>query len=90
MLNKKLKLLTGSVITRYMKCGKKVCACQTDEKALHGPYIYWTRKVNGKTVGRVISEEQADLVRQYIENTRDLETEIQKVREETEKQLFDE
>ena len=89
MLNKRLKLLTGSVIKRFMKCGKKTCACQTDEKALHGPYIYWTRKVNGKTVGRVISEEKADLVLKYIENTRELEAEIIKVREETEKQLFE-
>jgi len=88
MLNKRLKLLTGSVIEKRMKCGKKTCACQTDEKALHGPYIYWTRKVNGKTVGKMVTREQADLIREYIENTRALEAEIQKVREITEKALF--
>jgi len=88
MLNKRLKLLTGSVIERSMKCGKKSCDCQTDEKALHGPYIYWTRKVNGKTVGKMVSEKQAESIRKYIENTRNLEIEIQKSRIETEKELF--
>lgn len=88
MINKNAKLLTGSVIKNFMKCGKENCACQTDSKALHGPYIYWTRKVNGKTVGKKVSEKQAKLIRKYIENSRKLELEIQIVRENTERKIF--
>ena len=29
-----------------------------DPPRLHGPYAYWTRKVDGKTVARILTEEQ--------------------------------
>jgi len=41
-------VLPGSVVTRHMRCGKATCACKTDPTALHGPYIQWTRTVDGK------------------------------------------
>jgi hypothetical protein len=37
---------TGSVIAMYKRRGKTYCACHQDEKARHGPYFVWTRKVN--------------------------------------------
>jgi hypothetical protein len=48
-------VLPGSVVVRRMRCGKTACACQTDPDARHGPYIQWTRTINGKTVTRNVS-----------------------------------
>jgi hypothetical protein len=44
--------LPGSITIRRTRCGKPRCACKADPPALHGPYIQWTRTVNGKTVTR--------------------------------------
>jgi len=41
-----------------MRCGKPTCACRDDPPSLHGPYIQWTRTLNGKTVTRYLSEDQ--------------------------------
>jgi hypothetical protein len=43
------------------------CACHADPPRLHGPYWYWTRKVNAKTVSRVLSPEQAAEYRPWFE-----------------------
>jgi len=51
-------LLPGSVVRRHMRCGKQDCACTADPPTLHGPYIQWTRTVNGKTVTRYLSEDE--------------------------------
>jgi hypothetical protein len=50
--------LPGSVSVRHYRCGKPNCACHADPPRLHGPSIQWTRKVNAKTVNRVLTEEQ--------------------------------
>ena len=39
---------------------------------LHGPYWQWTRKVAGKTITRLISDEQLDDYRQWLDNDRKL------------------
>ena len=41
-------ILTSSITKRFMRCGIVGCRCQTNPKALHGPYYEWTRKVRGK------------------------------------------
>lgn len=66
-------IATGSVMLLYRKCGKSTCACQDDQKAEHGPYYIWTRKVMGKTVTRTLSEAQAKRCRQSIENLKALD-----------------
>ena len=48
--------LPGSVSVRHYRCGKANCACHADSPRLHGPSIQWTRKINNKTVNRVLSE----------------------------------
>ncbi len=50
--------LPGSVVVRNMRCGKRGCACKAKPPALHGPYIQWTRTVDGKTVTKFLSEDQ--------------------------------
>src|SRR3989304_1371233 len=55
------------------------CRCHPAPAARHGPYYIWTRKVAGKTVTRMLSEEQGKLLRPWTENMRDrLVTALQK------------
>jgi hypothetical protein len=48
----------GSLVVRLFPCGKPNCACHSQPPKLHGPYRSWTRKVGGKTVTRLLSEDQ--------------------------------
>ncbi len=66
-------LRRGSLVRRFMPCGKPNCRCQATPPQLHGPYYQWTRKVRGKTVTVRLTEQQADRVRQWIENGRELD-----------------
>jgi hypothetical protein len=64
---------SGSLVRRYMPCGKPGCRCQGDPPDLHGPYWQWTRRVNGKTVTRRLTEGQARLYEGWIANRRHLD-----------------
>jgi len=63
----------GSVVRRFMPCGRPGCRCQASPPRLHGPYYQWTRKVQGKTVTVRINSRQAGLLRQWIHNARRLD-----------------
>ena len=41
-----------------MRRGKYNCACKADPPALHGPYTQWTGTVRGKTVTKLLTDEQ--------------------------------
>ncbi len=71
--------LPGSVVVRHMRCGKRRCACKGDPPALHGPYIQWTRSVNGKTVTRFLSEEQLERYQAWFDNARRLKDLVAKL-----------
>ena len=60
-------LRRGSLTERLMRCGKDTCACRRDPAARHGPYIEWSRVVEGRRVSRYLTPEQADLVRAQID-----------------------
>jgi len=64
-------VLPGSVQTRQYRCGKPSCRCMT-QGLLHGPYVQWTRKVNGKTVNINLNPESAQTVQEWIQNNRKL------------------
>jgi len=49
--------LPGTVARRSTRCGRPNCRCHADPPQLHGPYWWWTRSVNGKTVTRMLSDE---------------------------------
>lgn len=57
----------GSLSERYMRCSKPTCACASDPDARHGPYFSLTRGVGGRTRSRLVSGEQAKLVRAQVE-----------------------
>ena len=48
------------------------CRCKADPPTLHGPYIQWTRTVEGKTVTRFLSEEQLGRYQPWFDNARRL------------------
>lgn len=64
--------LPGSLVVRTGRCGKNYCACQKDPPRLHGPFRSWTRKVAGKTVTRLLSEEQLEDYQALFDNHRRL------------------
>ncbi len=78
--------IPGSLVVRRFACGKAGCGCHNDESKLHGPYISWTRKINGKTVTRLLNQEQLDEYQQYFDNAkrlRELVKEIESISLET-------
>lgn len=68
--------LRGSLLQVANRCGKQGCGCKADPPRLHGPYWQWTRKVSGKTVSVRLTDAQAELVRGWIENGRDVERKL--------------
>lgn len=63
----------GSLVRRFMPCGKAGCRCQARRPELHGPYYQWTRKVRAKTVTVRVSKGEAKLLEKWIENGRRLD-----------------
>lgn len=64
--------LPGSITTRQMRCGRARCACKADPPKLHGPYTYWTRKADGRTIARLLTAEQTERYQPQIDNARRL------------------
>jgi hypothetical protein len=63
----------GSLVRRFMPCGKPACRCQATPPTLHGPYYQWTRKVRGKTETTRVDPQQAKLLAGWIANGRRLD-----------------
>jgi hypothetical protein len=68
---------SGSVSRRRLTCGNNACACHQDPLARHGPYVFWTTKKRGKTVGRLLRNAEADILIEWVDNRKRLE-EIEK------------
>jgi hypothetical protein len=64
--------LPGTLIERRVRCGKPGCRCHAEPPVLHGPYWQWTRKVGGKTITRLVPDDQLDDYRQWLANDRRL------------------
>ncbi|MDN5763990.1 MAG: hypothetical protein L0H41_16955 [Microlunatus sp.] len=64
--------LPGTITERMMRCGKKGCRCGQGPPHLHGPYLQWTRTVNGKTVTKLLTREQLDRYQPWLDNARQL------------------
>jgi hypothetical protein len=72
--------LPGSISDERTRCGKPNCRCKSDPPELHGPYHHWTRKIDAKTVGRYLSDEQIERYGDWFANAkrvRDLLTELE-------------
>jgi hypothetical protein len=64
--------LPGSLVARTSRCGSPSCACHTNPERLHGPYLSWTRKINGKTVTRNLNTTQVERYRPWFDNAKRL------------------
>ena len=69
----------GSLVRRFMPCGRPSCRCMADPPALHGPYYQWTQKVHGKTVTMRLTEKQARLCVEWTQNHREFKKLIRKM-----------
>ena len=54
------------------RCGYANCRCRADPPQLHGPYHQWTRKIAGKTVTRILSDDQLADYQPWLDNQRRL------------------
>jgi hypothetical protein len=64
------RLCSGTLLRRTKVCGKPECRCAQDAAARHGPYYEWGRMKGGRLVHRMVSPEQAALLREAIANYR--------------------
>jgi len=71
----------GSLARRYTRCTASGCRCNREPAQPHGPYWQWTAKVNGKTVTRRLSAEQAALYQEWIDNDRRLRALVDEMRQ---------
>jgi hypothetical protein len=70
----------GSLVERWMPCGKPNCRCSTDPRYFHGPYYQLSWKEQGKTVSRRLPPEHARLYKEWIANRRKLESLLRQMR----------
>ena len=64
--------LPGSLVVESQRCGKPRCACHQDPPKLHGPYARWTRKVDNKTITRLLTDEEVVQYRPLFESAKRL------------------
>ncbi|MDQ6726565.1 MAG: hypothetical protein M3066_10430 [Actinomycetota bacterium] len=74
-------IAAGSVTHRYTRCASVGCRCNAEPPRPHGPYYQWTAKVNGKTVTRRLTPDEARLYQDWIANDRQLRAIITKMRQ---------
>ena len=64
--------LPGTLTVRAYACGKPRCRCHADPPRLHGPYNEWTRKIDGKTVTRRLTDAELADYQPLFDNARKL------------------
>lgn len=64
--------LPGSILERRICCKKPGCRCMKEPPQLHGPYYQWTRKLNGKTVTRLLTSEQKQRYEAWFDNAKQI------------------
>ena len=62
--------LPGTLADRMTRCGHPGCRCRADPPRLHGPYRQWTRKKNGKTATKILTDDQAADYAPWFDNHR--------------------
>jgi hypothetical protein len=75
--------LPGSLTVRAYRCGKAKCRCRAEPPQLHGPYAFWTRKIEGKTVSRILSDDELTEYQPLFDNARKLRALVNELQELT-------
>jgi hypothetical protein len=73
--------LPGTLADRMTRCGYPGCRCHADPPRLHGPYHQWTRKKDGKTATRILSDDQLADYQPWFDNHRRLRALIAELEE---------
>lgn len=72
-------ILHGTISTARGKCGQKNCRCQTDPKALHGPYYRWTGRLKGKITTKTLTQKMAQECEKRIRRYQKFQKEMEKI-----------
>ncbi|HUZ26257.1 MAG TPA: DUF6788 family protein [Streptosporangiaceae bacterium] len=64
--------LPGTLADRMTRCGYTRCRCHAGPPRLHGPYHQWTRKKDGKTATRILTDDQLADYQPWFDNHRRL------------------
>ena len=64
--------LPGTLADRMTRCGYPGCRCHADPPRRHGPYHQWTRRKNGKTATRILTDDQLADYAPWFDNHRRL------------------
>ena len=73
--------LPGTLADRMTRCGYPNCRCRTDPPRLHGPYHQWTRRKNGRTATRILTDDQLTDYQPWFDNHRRLRALITELEE---------
>ena len=74
------EVLRGSLVERYVTCGNPSCKCTRGER--HGPMWYLSVTLGpGRTAGGIISTDQVEQVRRWIENYHRLKEDLERISE---------
>ena len=74
------EVLRGSLVERYVTCGNSSCKCARGER--HGPMWYLTVTLGpGRTTGGIVSADQVEQVRLWIENYQQLKGDLERISE---------
>lgn len=74
-------LAQGTIAESSLPCGNPSCRCRRNRRRRHGPYAYWTTKVKGRTVSRLLNPPEARLYKEWIQNRKRLYQTIQTMME---------
>jgi hypothetical protein len=70
--------LRGTLLQRYVTCGKPDCKCARGER--HGPSWYLTVTLApGRTTGAVVPGEQVEQVRHWVENYQRMKQDLESI-----------
>ena len=74
------EILRGSLLERYMTCGKPDCRCARGER--HGPVWYLSVTLDQThRIGATVPPEQVEQVRRWIENYQQMKDRLEKISE---------
>ena len=71
------RMIKGSLIEHYKKCGSKTCICR--EGKLHGPYWYLSYKEEGKAVLKYIDEKDLPKIGPLAGNYKRFQSNLTKI-----------
>jgi hypothetical protein len=67
----RLDLVCAGTLSERMKiCGNPRCRCRGNPPALHGPYVEWTRLVDGRFTNTTVAKEDLEKLTRAIANMR--------------------